>query len=90
MPHSKHRKKSLKTSQERRLRNRAERSAVRTAVKKARTAAEKDPSHADASIAAAASAVDKAAKRNTIHHKRASRIKSRLAKAQNRAAAAAK
>jgi len=87
MAHSKHRKKSLRKAQRQRLENRAERSAMRTTVKKARIAVTTDPENADAALSAATQSLDKAGKRRLIHPKKASRLKSRLAKARNRAAA---
>lgn len=87
MAHSKHRKKTLRKSQAQRLVNRAERSKMRTAVKKARVAVTEDPDNADAALSAATKSLDKAGKRNLIHRNKASRLKSRLAKARNRAAA---
>lgn len=87
MAHSKHRKKTLRKSREQRLVNRADRSTVRTAVKKARVAATTDPENADAALSAASQQLDKAGKKRLIHPNKASRLKSRLAKARNRAAA---
>ncbi len=90
MAHSKHRKKTLRKAQAQRLVNRAGRSSMRSAVKKARIAVETDPEGADATLAAASKNLDKAGKSRLIHPNKASRLKSRLAKARNRAAAAAK
>lgn len=87
MAHSKHRKKTLRKSREQRLVNRGVRSTMRTAVKNARTAAAETPADADAAITAAASQLDKAADKRVIHPNKANRLKSRLAKARNRAAA---
>jgi small subunit ribosomal protein S20 len=88
MPNTRHRKKSLRRSQEANDANRAQRSSMRTAVKRARQAAESDPAGADAALTAAARKLDKAARQNLIHKNKAARIKSRLAKARNRAQAA--
>ena len=87
MAHSKHRKKTLRKSREQRLVNRAARSNMRTAVKRARIAATTDPENADAALSAAAKKLDKAGKARLIHPNKANRMKSRLAKARNRAAA---
>ncbi len=89
MAHSKHRKKTLRKATEQRLVNRSVRSSMRTAVKIARTAATDDPANADAALAAAARRLDKAGRKRLIHPNTASRLNSRLAKARNRAAAAA-
>ena len=88
MAHSKHRKKTLRKQTATRLKNRDQRSRMRTAVKKARTATEETPADADAAVSAAEKLIDKAGKSRVIHPNKASRIKSRLAKARNRAAAA--
>ena len=87
MAHSKHRKKTLRKSREQRLINRGVRSSMRTAVKQAREAAVATPDEADAAISAATKKLDKAAQDRVIHPNKANRIKSRLAKAKNRAAA---
>jgi small subunit ribosomal protein S20 len=87
MAHSKHRKKTLRKSREQRLVNRGVRSTMRTAVRKARTAATETPADADPAIAAAASQLDRAANSRVIHPNKANRLKSRLQKAKNRAAA---
>ena len=81
MPNIKSAKKDLRKSRAAAVRNRAQRSALRTAVKKARTDV------ADvATVRGAASALDRAARKGLIHKNTAARQKSRLAK---RAAAAA-
>jgi small subunit ribosomal protein S20 len=87
MAHSKHRKKTLRQAEAQRLINRGERSKMRTAVKQARTAVETDPANADAALVAASKKLDKAGAKNLIHPNKANRMKSRLAKARNRAAA---
>jgi small subunit ribosomal protein S20 len=87
MPHTEHRKKTLRKALKARERNRAVRSAVRSAVKRARagTGGTKDAAE---SLAAAKKRLDKAAKAGVIHPNKASRLKSRLTRAQARAAAA--
>jgi small subunit ribosomal protein S20 len=89
MPHTEHRKKTLRKAMKARERNRAARSTLRTAVKKARAVPAGAPEAASA-LAAAAKRLDKAAKTGVIHRNKAARLKSRLAKAQARAAAAPK
>lgn len=89
MPHTEHRKKTQRKAEKARERNRAVRSALRTSVKRARALAAGTPEAASA-LSAAEQRLDKAAKSRVIHPNKASRLKSRLAKAQNRAAAAAK
>ena len=87
MPHSNHRKKTLRKATEQRLVNRATRATMRSAVKQARTAADETPAEADAAMAEAARKLDKAADNRVIHPNKANRMKSRLAKARNRAQA---
>lgn len=62
-------------------RNRAAKSSLRTALKKARTVVKQDPAAALASVRTASSELDKAATRGVIPAKRASRLKSRMAAA---------
>ena len=89
MAHSKHRKKTLRKSQKQRLINRAERSRMRSTVKAARTAIAGDAGDEAVASAmnAAAKELDKAGGKGLIHKNKAARMKSRLAKARNRAAA---
>lgn len=73
-----------------RIRNKAVRSAARTAVKRAQAVI--DQSGADdarAAIAAAVTILDRAAKRNVVHKNAASRHKSRLMLRLNKAGALA-
>ncbi|HZT97809.1 MAG TPA: 30S ribosomal protein S20 [Chloroflexota bacterium] len=72
--------KHIKTSEKRRLRNRATKSAARTYVKQARTAMQQDASHSASAITAAIRALDKAAQKGVIHRNNAARRKSRLIK----------
>jgi small subunit ribosomal protein S20 len=65
-------------------RNRAAKSALRTDLKKTRAAIGGDD--ATAKVQSVQSKLDKAAKRGVIPTKRASRLKSRLAKAAHKAA----
>jgi len=91
MAHTRHRKKTLRKAEAARLKNRAERSDMRTAVKKSLVASaavavegkgegEGDP---EAALRAATKRLDKAAKQGLIHKNTASRAKSRLARAKN-------
>lgn len=66
-------------------RNRAVKSALRTAVKKARTAVQSGQEGASALLVTAQSELDRAAKKGVIPAKRASRVKGRLAAAQHKA-----
>ena len=76
MPNIASAKKNMRKSRAATVRNRAQRSALRTALKKA-----KDPqASADAKLAAV-KLLDRAARKGLIHGNTAARHKSRLAKA---------
>ncbi len=78
MPRIKSAKKRMRQSVEARDRNRAQRSQLRTAVKKARSAAGEQAADA---LAAAEKTLDRAGRKRLIHPNAAARLKSRLAKA---------
>jgi small subunit ribosomal protein S20 len=78
MPNNKQAKKRVRQDEERRLHNKAIKTAMRTAVKKVLTA--ESAEDANAAMPAAMKRVDKAAKRNIIHENAAARTKSRLAR----------
>ncbi len=87
MPNTPSAKKALRQSEKRRLVNRAGRSALRTAVKKARAAAESgDVAAAGEALRLASKKLDQAAAKNLIHKNVASRTKSRLAKLASKSA----
>jgi small subunit ribosomal protein S20 len=79
--------KRIKTSEKRRQRNVAVKSATRTYVKKARTAIAQNAGESEADVMAAIAALDKAAKKGVIHRNNAARRKSRLMKRFNAAQA---
>lgn len=66
-------------------RNRAVKSALRTAVKKARTAMDGGAENAAALLVTAQAELDRAAAKGVIPTKRASRVKGRLAAAVHKA-----
>lgn len=78
MPRIKSAKKRMRQTKVRTERNRAQKSALRTAVKKVRTAA--TPADAQAALKAAEALLDRAGRKNLVHRNTASRTKSRLAK----------
>lgn len=82
MPNIKSAKKDLRKSRAAAVRNRAQRSALRTAVKKAKAAS----AAADDRLTAA-SLLDRAARKGLIHKNAAARQKSRIAKAASAKAA---
>lgn len=72
--------KHIKTSEKRRVRNRAAKTAARTFVRRARAAVDSSSEEAAASLTAAVSALDRAAQKGVIHRNNAARRKSRLVK----------
>lgn len=82
-------KRDIKKSRKRAERNQSVKSAIKTWMKKARTAIEQGEADVDKTLSSAASLVDKAAKRKIIHKNAANRRKSRLAKRLKKAQTAA-
>jgi small subunit ribosomal protein S20 len=82
MPNNKQAAKRLRQSEDRRDRNKADKSAMRTAV---RTVLEADSQDAAAAaLPTAIKRIDKAAKKNILHDNAAARMKSRITKAVNK------
>jgi small subunit ribosomal protein S20 len=79
MAHHKQSAKRIRTNEKARLRNQAQRTAMKTAVKRVVNAT--DAAVAKSGLALAMKKVDKAAKHKVIHKNAAARIKSRLARA---------
>lgn len=79
MPNIRSAKKRMRQAGKRRARNQAQRSAMRTAVKRVRTAATAED--AQAAYRKAEELLDRAARKNLIHRNAAARQKSRLRKA---------
>jgi small subunit ribosomal protein S20 len=82
--------KRHRQSLKRRATNRAQKSTIRTFVRKAVAAAQTGSEDAVAAHRTAESLIDKAAKGSTLHPRTAARRKSRLMKAINKAKAVAK
>ncbi|MBU0650463.1 30S ribosomal protein S20 [bacterium] len=79
MPNIKSACKRMKTSRIKQQKNSAEKSALKTLIKKTLSAvAEKKKTEADKLLISAFSAIDKAAKHNIIHKKTAARKKASL------------
>jgi len=76
--------KRVRTSKKANLTNRANRSRVKTAVR--RVAEAKDRESADVALKAAVSVLDKSVKTGVIHKNKASNQKSRLSKLVNKIA----
>ena len=86
MAHSRTARKNIRKSAKRREHNKAAASAMRTQVKKVRAAIDAgDGAAARAELSLTQKLLDKAAKTNRIHPNKAARMKSRLAKAANKA-----
>ena len=78
MPRIKSAKKAMRQSRRHAIVNRAQRSALRTALKRVRSATTKD--EATSAYASAVRLLDRAARKGLIHKNNAARNKSRLAK----------
>lgn len=87
MAHTEHAKKSHRQSLKRREANRSAKSGLKTVLKSVRGSIGGDAAASAAALSAATARLDKAAKSGVIHRNRASRLKSRLAKAIARGAA---
>ena len=82
MPNSASAKKRLRQSQDRRQKNRAVRSELRTQIKKVRTAIEAgDVEKCESEFRLAVKKLDRAATKNLVHANAAARTKSRLSSA---------
>ena len=79
MPRTKSAKKQMRQAKGRTARNRAQRSALRTAVKKVRSAG--DAKESASAYAEAKKLLDRSGRKGLIHPNTAARQKSRLAKA---------
>ncbi len=90
MPNNRNAAKADRQSQKRRLLNRSQHSSLRTLVKKFRTSlgATTEGAAPAVTLAEVSKRLDQAGAKRLIHPKKASRLKSRLAKAQNKQAAA--
>jgi small subunit ribosomal protein S20 len=82
MPNSPSAKKRLRQSLDRRARNRAQRSSLRSQIKKVRTTiAGGDAAACEEAFRATVKKLDQAAAKNVLHPNAAARIKSRLSSA---------
>ena len=82
MPNNAAAQKRMRQEQKRRLHNRSVKSLVKTQITKARQAIAVDE-NAEEAVRAAASELDRAAKKGVIHRNNAARRKSRLMKQLN-------
>jgi small subunit ribosomal protein S20 len=82
MAHTESAKKRIKTNEKARVRNKSQRSAMKTHLKRVEEAvASGDAGRARAELALAMQKLDKAAKTRVIHPNQAARKKSRIARA---------
>ena len=81
MPNSSSAKKRNRQGEARNARNKQQRSAVRSAVKKVRTST--SPADAQEAFRTAERLLDRAARKRLVHPKAAARLKSRLQKSLN-------
>lgn len=82
MAHSKQAKKRIRTTEKRRLLNKARSSSMRTSVKRLMEAVEAgDKATAQQELSATLSRIDKAAKKNVIHPNTAARKKGQMMRA---------
>jgi small subunit ribosomal protein S20 len=86
MANTKSARKRAEKSEAQRIENRAARSRMRTAVRRARAAVETGSTDSAELVARAVSVVDSTASKGVVHKNTAARTKSRLAAAQKRAA----
>lgn len=85
MPNIKSAKKRVQSSRANNERNKAARSALKTAVKKADAAIEAKADNAEAAVKEAVASIDKAAGKGLLHKNNAARKKSALVKKLNKA-----
>jgi len=86
MPHTEHRKKTLRKAREANEINRGRRSSVRNALRKARVAVAEGKADAQ-TLQETVKRLDKAAEYGVFHPNKTARLKSRLAKSANKAKA---
>jgi small subunit ribosomal protein S20 len=79
VPRTKSARKAQRQSKSRAERNRAQRSQLKSAIKKVRSAA--SPDEAAKAFAQASTLLDRAGRKNIVHRNTAARQKSRLSKA---------
>ena len=88
MPNIKSAKKRVLITEKKSQANAAQKSALRTSIKKAKTAIANNDANTAAIVKEASVSIDKAVTKGHLHKNTAARKKSRLAKAMNRAQAA--
>lgn len=90
MPNTESAKRAMRKAERRRVRNKSQRSTLKTLVKKVRTTAATSEGESKEALAVVIQKLDQAAAKHLIHKNKAARTKSRLMKLVNKKAAAAK
>lgn len=90
MPNTESAKRAMRKAERRRVRNKSQRSTLKTLVKKVRTTAATSEGESKEALAVVIKKLDQAAAKHLIHKNKAARTKSRLMKLVNKKAAAAK
>jgi small subunit ribosomal protein S20 len=89
MPNNRNAEKAMRQANKRRLRNRAAKSVLRTAIKTLKSnVAKAEAPQVASTLNATASKIDKLAAKKFIHPNKAARLKSRLSKLANQKATA--
>ena len=81
MPHHKAAEKHLRTSEKRRIRNKAQKSEAKTAIKKLLESTDKET--AQAALVSTSSSLDRLARKGIMHKNTVAHTKSKLAKKVN-------
>ena len=87
MPNNPNAAKASRQSEKRRLQNRSQMSSLKTLVKKFRASLDNKPDTPTVPLGEVSKRLDQAGAKRLIHPNKASRLKSRLSKAANKAAA---
>jgi len=88
MPNTESAKRAMRKAERRRVRNKSQRSALKTMVKKVRTAAAgTDATASKDALGVVIKKLDQSAAKHLIHKNKAARLKSRLTKLVNKKAA---
>ena len=91
MPNTESAKRAMRAAEHRRVRNKSQRSALKTLVKKVRvSAAAADEKATKDALGVVIKKLDQSAAKHLIHKNKAARLKSRLTKLANKKAAAPK
>ncbi len=88
MPNTESAKRAMRKAERRRVRNKSQRSALKTLIKKTRTTVVAGDAAAKDVLGTAIKKLDQAASKHLIHKNKAARTKSRLMKLANKQAAA--